>query len=309
MTELSKKIIKEHLVRKTSSQKKAFRKELIGGLAASGISAHEEAYADLFRSVNVVAGDPDTAEIIFGAHYDTCPRMFFPNLITPCNRPVYYLYQLAVVAALLLAAAVPAAPAWLLISERAGFLIWYCLYIGLLLLMMKGPANPNTFNDNTSGITTLTELQLRLPADLRARCAFVYFDNEEMHMLGSSAFRKKHGKRLHSIPLVNIDCVGDGDYLLLAASRAFREDERLYSALRASFPDPESTLHVRLEAAVYPSDQSGFKKSLAVAALKKSRLVGCYIDKIHTPKDTVLREENIVRLTEGLSSAAQEYLA
>lgn len=308
MTELSRLIIRNHLVRKTSAQKKAFREALVSQLSVCGISAQEESYGDLFRSVNVVSGNPDTAEVIFGAHYDTCPRMFFPNFITPCNRPVYYLYQLAVVALLILAAAVPALPVRFLVSEYAGFLVWYFVYIGLFLLMMKGPANPNTYNDNTSGTVALAELIQRLPADLRSRCAFVWFDNEEMHMLGSSAFRKKYGKRLRSVPMINLDCVGDGEHLLLAASRAFREDAALYDALRSSFADLGPVIHAAAERTVYPSDQKGFSKSLAIAALNHSRCVGYYMDKIHTPKDTILREENIARLTDGLSASVRDYL-
>lgn len=309
MTNLSLDIIRNYLVRKTAAQKKAFRDMLIRELNAAGVPAQEEAHKDLFRSVNVVAGDPDTAEVIFGAHYDTCPRMFFPNFITPCNRTVYYLYQFGVVAAIMLVAAVPAVPVGMLISERAGFLVWCFLYLGLFLLMMRGPANPNTFNDNTSGVVALTELMLALPADLRARCAFVYFDNEEMHMLGSSAFRKKHGDRMQSVPMINLDCVGDGDHLLLAASRAFREDEALYGALKNAFGELGPVLHTEAERTVYPSDQKGFGKSLAVAALKKSPRVGYYMDKIHTPKDTTLREDNVCRLTAGLSDVLREYLA
>lgn len=308
MTELSKKIIEEYQVRKTGKQKKAFREMLVKELNARGIAAQEEKYKDLFRSVNVIVGDADKAEIIFGAHYDTCPRMFFPNFIAPLNKPVYFAYQIGIVLALLLISVIPAVPAGMMLGGEAAYRVWYFTYLALFVLMMKGPANPHTMNDNTSGVVGLIELMEALPEEARNRCAFVFFDNEEMHMLGSGAFRKAHGSRMQEIPMINMDCIGDGEYLMTVASKAFREDGRLYQAMKAAFEGRGSIVHAEAEKAMYPSDQKGFKKSMAVAAMKKSRAVGYYMDRIHTPKDTVLEEENIARITGGMAQLAAEYL-
>ena len=49
----------------------------------------------------------------------------------------------------------------------------------------------------------------------------------------------------------------------------------------------------------YPSDQKNFKKNIAVAALKNSKF-GLYMDRIHTPKDTVMDERNIDMLVLGI---------
>ena len=50
-----------------------------------------------------------------------------------------------------------------------------------------------------------------------------------------------------------------------------------------------------------------FKKSIAVAALKKTKtpLVGYYMNRIHTPKDTVFDEQNIEVLTELFADIGQ----
>ena len=308
MTELSRKIIDQHLVRKTGKQKKEFREMLIKELMSMGIEAREEKHRDLFGSVNVIAGDAEKAEIIFGAHYDTCPRMILPNFITPRNLALFILYQLLMVGILVLAALAVSIPLAAAVSETVGEAVWFLVYFGLLALMMKGPANPKTMNDNTSGIVGLIELIARMPEETRARCAFVFFDNEELGMLGSSAFRKARKKRMQQIPLVNLDCIGDGEYLLLAASKAFRQEQRLYGALREAFAAQGPVLDVKGETTVYPSDQQGFKKSLAIAALKKRPVVGYYMDRIHTAKDTVLREENIERVAAGLCGMTGKYL-
>lgn len=308
MTELSKKIIERYQVRKTGKQKKAFREMLIAEMKARGIEAREEGYKDLFKSVNVVVGDVDKAEMIFGAHYDTCPRMFMPNFIAPCNKPVYFAYQIGMVAVLLMISVIPAIPVGMVTDGRAAYLTWYFTYLLLFALMLKGPANPNTMNDNTSGVVSLIELMERLPEEARARCAFVFFDNEEMHMLGSGAFRKAHGERMNTVPLINLDCVGDGEHLLTVASKDFREDEALYGALRKAFEEYGPVEHAQAEKAMYNSDQKGFKKSLAIAAMHRSRRIGYYLARIHTPKDTVLKEENIERICAGLCGMADEYL-
>lgn len=311
MTPLSEKIIREYMVRKTGKQKKAFRDMLIGELNAQGVDAREEKGNDLFRSVNVVAGDPDNAHMIFGAHYDTCPRLPFPNFITPRNIWAFIAYQIGMVAVIVAVFVVLVAlilKPLEAVSEIAAYIVWLICYFGLLALMMKGPANPKTYNDNTSGVVGLVELMAKMPADVRERCAFVFFDNEEVGVLGSAAFRKLHPACAKETPMVNLDCIGDGDHLMLSASKGFRGDAALYEALKAAFADKGSVMHVEAEKTIYPSDQAGFKVALAIAALKKMKVIGYYMDRIHTPKDTILREDNVERITDGLSETACKYL-
>ena len=48
----------------------------------------------------------------------------------------------------------------------------------------------------------------------------------------------------------------------------------------------------------YPSDQANFKCGVGVASLKYSKIFKTeYMDRIHTKKDTIYREENIEFLT------------
>ena len=55
---------------------------------------------------------------------------------------------------------------------------------------------------------------------------------------------------------------------------------------------------------IYPSDQANFKVSAAVCALNRSPVVGLYMNKIHTPKDTVFDEENIALLLDVFAPRA-----
>ena len=62
----------------------------------------------------------------------------------------------------------------------------------IMIWMLFGKANKHTANDNTSGIITIIESAIKLPEDLRDEVCFVLFDNEELGLLGSSAFSKEY---------------------------------------------------------------------------------------------------------------------
>ena len=57
--------------------------------------------------------------------------------------------------------------------------------------------------------------------------------------------------------------------------------------------EEKKALHKKMESVYYPSDQAGFPVSVAVAALKRKKCIGYYMDKIHTKHDTVFMKENI----------------
>jgi Zn-dependent M28 family amino/carboxypeptidase len=167
-------------------------------------------------------------------------------------------------------------------------------------VMMLGKPNPNTANDNTSGVLMLCELMAALTDEEKAKCAFVFFDNEENGLLGSAFFAKLHKKEMQDKLLVNLDCVGEGDNIMFVLSGSAKEYRE---KLAACFPATEKkkVLFESNLTAFYHSDQMNFKKTAAVAALKKKPVIGYYMDKIHTVKDTVCEEENLAFLCEGFT--------
>ena len=54
----------------------------------------------------------------------------------------------------------------------------------------------------------------------------------------------------------------------------------------------------------YPSDNALFEKGVGVCALRRRKIVGYYMDRIHTHRDTVLEEENIELLRRGALALA-----
>ena len=249
-------------------------------------------------SRNIIIGDPDKAEIIYTAHYDTCAVLPFPNFITPKNFFIYLLYQCVLCFVLFLPAIlVGVGIAWL--APDYIDLIFPISYLILLVvcgLMMCGPANKHTANDNTSGVATILGCLDRFRKDDKA--AFILFDNEEVGLLGSNSFASKHKVIAKGTLLVNFDCVSDGDTMLFVLNKQTKD---LVKTFEESYESPRDVkTDVVYKGVFYPSDQTAFKKGIGVCAMKKNKFFKSgYIDRIHTKNDTVFREENIKYLVEG----------
>lgn len=288
MDALSLEILQNWQVRKTKAQKSAFIEMMQSRLP--GLRVEEGGFP---RCRNLVLGDVETAEVIFTAHYDTCARLPFPNFVTPKNLLIYLAYSVLISLPFLVLMFGLAA----LLAPRIGVAGMFLGMLGgfgaMLYVFMLGPANPHTVNDNTSGVLTLVEAIRAMSEEERAKCAFVFFDHEENGLLGSGWFASKHKKQMKNKLLVNFDCVSDGDDFLFVQSLKARKEYG--EALQAAFPPEEGkALHFESTlSAFYPSDQMNFPVSVGVAALQKKPLLGLFMGRIHTPKDTVLQEENL----------------
>ena len=297
MNEISKEIFEKYQVRKTRAQKTEF----IDYIKQKFPEAKVEE-GGFGKNRNIVIGDVDSAKAVFTAHYDTCARLPFTNFITPKNFLIYILYSILI--AIPFIALMPISEIILMVITK-NFLVSYfgSLFITfgtMIYVLMLGKPNPNTANDNTSGVLALCELMASLSEEEKAKCAFVFFDNEENGLLGSSFFASLHKKEMKDTLLINLDCVGEGDNMMFVISK---KAEVYREKLTAAFAGKETknALFEKASSAFYPSDQANFKTSVAVAALKKKPVIGYYMDKIHTKKDTVCEEENLSFLCEGFS--------
>lgn len=93
---LSKEILENFQTRKTKVQKTQFINFLVSELDKNGIHANFEESGSLIKSCNIVVGDVSKAKVIFTAHYDTAPKLPFPNFITPKNLLFYIFYQILI---------------------------------------------------------------------------------------------------------------------------------------------------------------------------------------------------------------------
>ncbi len=297
--------LEKYPVRKSRKQKRAFREAVQAYLQSLGYQVHIEKGSLGVR--NVVVGDPASAQYLVTAHYDTCAWLPFPNLITPCNLFWYLLYQLLIIAGISAVAFAAGLGVGLLFQEAAvaGHVVYFVYWL-LLILMLVGPANPHNANDNTSGVVTVLEIAKSLPEQYRDNVCFVLFDLEEAGLLGSSEYRQKHKKEAKRQTVLNLDCVGDGDTLMLFPTGKLRRDPARMDALRGLCGCfGKKTMVLREKGiSMYPSDQSNFPYGVGVAALHRNKWAGLYLGRIHTHRDTVLEEENV----ELLRTALLKYL-
>ena len=280
-------------VRKSGKQKQSFRAWVQAYLEELGYAVSIESGS--FHSKNVVAGDPEQAKYLVTAHYDTCARMYVPNLITPCNLPTFLLYQIFICLLLI----VPTLAAGWLVgyladSFFAGYILWMVLLWSGIALMMIGPANPSNANDNTSGVVTLLEIAKSLPEKDRKNVCFVLFDLEEAGLIGSASHRKTYKKASDSQMVLNLDCVGDGNEILFFPAARLKKDKRRLAPLEKITGEfGKKSISVCSKGfSIYPSDQGHFPYGVGICALNRGR-AGLYLSRIHTPKDTVLDETNV----------------
>ena len=174
----------------------------------------------------------------------------------------------------------------------------------ILGLMMFGPANPSNANDNTSGVVTLLEIARTMPENQRRKVCFVLFDLEEAGLLGSSAYAKAHKKVVKGQIVLNMDCVGDGDHILLMPSKKLRKNIPLLAPIykACGYFGNKSILVKDKGYVYYPSDQAKFPNGVAIAAFHKKKGVGYYYSRIHTPRDTILDETNVNLLRAAITT-------
>lgn len=314
--DINKALLEKYQVRKTRKQKDEFIKFAAEQFDELGYNYEINENHKGFKSRNIVVGDVENAKVIFTAHYDTCARLPFPNLCTPLNPLLFILFQILIALPFIVVMLAFSYLCKLIISsiyiENAllyllfayGFLLLDLAFcIGIAALMIFGPANKHTANDNTSGVATLFDIMKKLPLEQRDKAAFVFFDHEELGMIGSTYFAKSYKNKISEKLVVNFDCVSDGDNFLFACRKKAKDSphyQKLVDSFNNALSDKSGQI-IFTEKAIYMSDQLKFKQGIGVAALNKGK-IGLYLGRIHTNRDTVFQIENISGLSDGAVS-------
>lgn len=281
-------------VRKSKKQKQAFRDAVESYVKTLGYESTIEKGSMGVR--NIVIGNPENAQYLITAHYDTPAQMLIPNLITPCNFWTFLGYQFLIIIPMLLPPFILALLLLLLGVDReiVGPICGLSMYamVGLLLF---GPANRNNANDNTSGVVSVLEIAKSLPEAYRSKVCFVLFDLEEAGLLGSSAYRNAHKKQSENQIVLNMDCVGDGNEIVMFPTKKLKTDSAKMDILRricGKFGDKSIALREK-GFAYYPSDQNNFPYGVGIGAFRRNKHNILYYSRIHTRKDTVLEGTNV----------------
>lgn len=298
-------LLETYQVRKTKEQKTAFLKWAQEEIKEMGYEVKVEEHKGLLASRNLVVGNPETAKVIYTAHYDTQPVMPLPNMVFPKNFLATLGAQLPVILVMFAAC--------FLVSFATGKLTKAGSLLGLLLtevgllavlflffaLLFFGPANKHTANDNTSGTACLMELMAQMPQELRSSAAFIFFDNEEKGKVGSQQFADRYRKIKKEGYVLNLDCIGDGKHMLIVAPKKTENEE--LDALEKLFPSNDDFICEAITAkhANYNSDQRSFKRGYAIAALHLHPAFGLHLKRIHTKRDTICEEKNLQFVIDG----------
>ena len=310
MQEFSKEISTTFEIRKNRKQKDEFIHALTSKLEELEYTYEIQETKGLIKNKNVIVGNIQKAKVICTAHYDTCATMaIVPNFITPLNTVVYLLYQIVLSLGIIgLAVGIGFVIEWLTMGMIWFEIAYIAALIALFYQLLAGYPNPKNYNDNTSGVVTLLEILMKLPKEEREKVAFVFFDNEEKGLLGSMDFASKYGKQLSRKMVVNYDCVGDGDTFFMKYNRMM-DTSKIKEIFERTHEDDGDKHFLFTKKGMYPSDQKNFDRrcfTVAVAALKHSKLVGLYMDRIHTPKDTMLDATNIQMLSDRMVAFIRE---
>ncbi|MBQ6796549.1 MAG: M28 family peptidase, partial [Clostridia bacterium] len=153
------------------------------------------------------------------------------------------------------------------------------------------------------GVLYLAALAQKDP-ELRDKCCFVLFDNEEWGLLGSQGYAKwlkKNKINADDSRVINLDCIGDGD-ILLAAKTAGKST--VCSEVAALARENGINTVEKTSSMIFMSDHANFKNSVMVSYAKRSAFGPLYLPRIHTAKDIVCDMDKVKNLSEMLCTIA-----
>ncbi|MCL1950706.1 MAG: M28 family metallopeptidase [Turicibacter sp.] len=291
MRESIQELLGSYQIRKTKKQKQAFIQWLENHATKHGYEIKKDDYSQ--DGTNLIVGNPREASLYLTAHYDTPANLFIPIIagLNPLGFALSQLYLVAIMyfPLLILVWGIGLLNIDPMIIALVQAVMFFGYSLSLLHFVDKVP-NKNNANDNTSGVSVLLALLEDLKPGERAEICFVFFDEEEKGLVGSQAFKKNY--KVKNTPLINFDCVANGEHLVFVAKKSFRE-----SALGRYFIENKNQYPrlniVNASTNIYASDQIIFKNSLGVASKKKAPIFGYYFDRIHSHRDTIFDNQNI----------------
>jgi len=251
------------------------------------------------RCINLES-DNDNSEVILGAHYDT--PTILPFYFEFFFRLFGHTRQFLLMFAIFFLVAV-LTPVFLKIEGLDCLLkaIKWTFYLSFLGMLIP---NPNNKNDNTSGVATLLDIAEKISKnpDLKTKLKFVFFDNEELGLLGSLMQRnkwKKEGFDVSNKKFISIDCVAHGEIPVIL----YQKNPEIANQLSNAFFQND-TLSKVVRLPFYPvSDNYAFGKYGAanISWMNKSWIPGgYYIKNVHSPRDNYVDYDKIEIISDSV---------
>ncbi len=288
-------------IRRTEEQKKGLFEYVKGEAEAVGLNARIEQLKK--KHNNIVIGDVENASVVYTAHYDTPARSLVPNLMMPRNPGLAYTYAFGIPLSIAFASlgVAYALQAVFGLPCPAFAAIYLALYFGVFFGIMRLGANKTNKNDNTSGVATVLSIMAENPKN----AAYILFDNEEKGLLGSKAILKSNKEFWANKPLINFDCVGLGENIVIVAMGNAEKHplfEKISDAVKGN-----NEYNVGLypkKGSMTNTDSKNFPCGISVMACKKGKKGVLYTPYIHTKRDKVASSENIAFLANSFCNLA-----
>ena len=256
---------------------------------------------------NIVIGNPETAEYIITAHYDTPPRlpkffvkhMLFHSLI---SLPLMFLGFNFLLSQIFLFFNLP-----MKFINVVFPLINYLICGGLVgyALGLLGNANKKNYNDNSSGILGLLNLMEKYKSDeLKNKICFVLTDNEEKGLLGALYYSRKHKKALKAQTIINLDCIGNGDQFNLYYCG--KNESEILKGIKESKQEKYKFKSIK-SGTLSMSDHIAFRKynHVCLLSVEQKNNKSLY-SQIHSINDNNINENNIDFVVSTLNDVMQK---
>ena len=311
MNEFAERIERDFPVRRKEKEKVDFRTWLVYTLKELGYSPKLESGTSALSAggnvTNVVVGDIEKAKIVLAAHYDTGVREVLPPLICPTRPATYMLYEaLMPLLALAVSFLISFGVTFALNMPNMTLPLFLLLLVVGLFYPKYGKSEMNNKNANTSGVIALLEVAKALTPRYRGEVCFLFLDGGTQGGKGAKRLIHAHPE-LKKKSVVVLDCVGEGDELLILPGKGARWNGELLDAINSSFENSErKTCYDKVDGLVhFPGDQRAFRQGVAVCAVRRVPGFGRFI--CPTGKDNRIDDENLELLSRGLVKLAAAY--
>lgn len=295
---LEEQIKENYMIRGRKFQKARFRDFIISEMNSSNFNAQEVNYKQLLINSINVESNVERSRVIFTAHYDT-PPLNFSFLYLRIIKAVQKLFGINMFSSFIGCVLILVI---LSIVPRFG-LILILIDITIFLFGILFMKNKNNMIDNTSGVIGLLNLAKLFNGN--EDIGFIFFDNEEIGLLGSKGAAKRLYKERINMKdklIINLDCIcskSNLDKWLISTTKynktTIDQRDKFINLLAEKI-----NLVQKSKAAA--SDYKSFKKnsSLSIGKYSKGLICGNYIKDIHSNKDKLLYIDDINILTSNL---------
>ncbi len=245
------------------------------------------------RAVNLFIGDLAKADIVICTHHDTPQKVFWPNFrYYPLNgkRNFTNLTLITFIPAVF-SSLIGALTIYYLINNLALGGYWYQILLFVVValsfvfasLLTIGVSNKYNLNRNTASVTVLLETAKNLSKKAKNKVAFILLDKACSNNSGTQMLHQALPKTLDRKLFVYLDCVGNGDNLVVAYKEHLRKE---CQKLIRNFKGTQTASIVELDEAETVYTPAFFlRRSIVITNGKFDKKHNLYVDKVNSNKD------------------------